>query len=272
MSTVEHDLPAQPANNETAPKCAENTSASPRRKPSSAETPIIVDTLRQCAATFGIERARFMRQLPAGEWVVHTLHQDSMTSHTADQAEIAMAWMVGLSRFPIRVTRPRVTQPDGSGIRPIAMTSYLGIPVLCQNRFAGVIELAGSFKGNLERTLDLLSETLVRLGYCLIHDPSIRGSQHIDLDVECGLDGGFWSPNEITLGAEEWTVLSAMGPPTVLRDVASTLPYSDGDLIDVVQGLVSRGLVSVRAAPRTLSEKRDSPRVPAGVSLNDGGQ
>lgn len=269
MSTVEHDLPAT---NVTDPEFSENTSSSPRRTSSSAEMPIIVDALRQCAATFGTERARFMRQLPSGDWTVHTLHQGSVTSHTADQAEIAMAWMVGLSRFPIRATRPRVTQPDGSGVRPIAVTSYLGIPVLCQNHCAGVIELAGSIRSDLERTLDLLSETLARLGCRLTHDPAVRASQHIDLDVECGLDGGFWSPNDITLDAEEWAVLSVLGPPAVLRDGAASLPYSDGRLIDIVQSLVSKGLVSVRATTRTLSEEHDSLRIPARIALDDGGQ
>ena len=268
MSTVEHDLPAY---NMTDPEFSENSSNAPRRTSSSAEMPIIVDALRQCATMFGTQRARFMRQLPDGDWTVHTLHQGSATSHIADQAEIAMAWMVGLSRFPIRVTRPRVTQPDGSGVRPIALTSYLGIPVLCQNHFAGVIELAGSTKGDLERTLDLLSETLVCLGYRLTHDPAVRASQHIDLDVECGLDGGFWSPNEITLDAEEWAVLSVLGSPAVLRDVAASLSYPDGRLIDVVHSLVSRGLVSARATIRTLSEESDSARIPAEVALDGGG-
>lgn len=260
MSIVEHDLPAAPANKEIDPERTENAPSYSRHKSSSIETPIIVDALRACATAFGVERARFMRQLPAGEWAVHTLHQNSVTSHTADQAEIAMAWMVGLSRFPIRVIRPRITQPDGSAVRPIAMTSYLGIPVLCRNHFTGVIELAGSVTRDLERTLDLLSETLASLGYCLTHDPSIRVSQHIDLDIECGLDGGFWSPNEVTLDADEWTVLSAICRPTVLRDVASALPYSDDELIDIVRRLVSRGLVSVRATTCILSEERDSPR------------
>lgn len=272
MSTVECDLPAHPPNNETDPEFTQNTFASSRRKTSSPETPVIADALRQCAATFGIERARFMRQLPAGEWVVHTLHQNSITSHTADHAEIAMAWMVGLSRFPVRVTRPRVTQPDGSGIRPIAMTSYLGIPVLCQNHLAGVIELAGSAKGDLERTLDLLSEMIARVGYRLVHDPSILALQHIDLDVECELAGGFWSPNAIALDADQWTVVAALRSPMVLREVAARVSIPEEHLIDVVRYLVSCGLVSVRATTQLLSEQSASSNTLSGVALDGGGQ
>lgn len=266
MLTVEHDLMARTA--PFMPGVDENASYA-RRTFSNADMPIILDALAQCAEAFGTERARFMRQGPDGEWIVHSLHQGSMTSHTADQAEVAMAWMVGLSRFPIRVTRPRVTQLDGSGTRPIAMTGYLGIPILCQNQFAGVIELAGSVTGDLERTLDRLGETLARLGYRLIHDPSVRAAQHVDLDVECGLAGGFWSPNEITLEEDEWAVLSVMGPSAPLHEIAARVPLPDDQLIEVIHSLVSRGLVSVRASTRILS--RHDPVYSLAAAFDNGG-
>lgn len=271
MLTVERELPAQPANSLNEPGFSEYALAAARRKFSNAELPIIIDALSQCATAFGTDRARFIRQTADGEWVVYTLHQDSVSSHSADQAEIAMAWLVGLSRFPIRVTRPRVTYPDGSGIRPIAVTSYVGIPILCQNHFAGVIELAGSDTNDLERVLARLSDSLALLGYCLVHDPALRAPQHIDLDVECGLGGGFWSQNEMVLTPDEWSVLSLIGSPIVLRDAVSSLTLSDGRLIDVIRVLVSRGLVSVRASTDPLTDasdtRRPSSRIVRGDSL-----
>lgn len=272
MVTVEHDLSAGAVSTLTVSTINENVALSSRSKYSNADMPIIMDALTQCAAAFGTQRARFMRQSPDGEWVVHRLHQGSVTLHIADQAEVAMAWMVGLSCVPIRATRPRVTQPDGGGTRPISMSGYLGIPILCQNQFAGVIELAGSITDDLERTLDGLSETLTRLGYRLTHDPSIRAAQHVDLDVECGLDGGFWSPNAMMLEPDEWAVLSVMGSPASLREIAGRVSLPDDRLIDVIHALVSRGLVSVRASTRTLFHHGDAGRLPSGVVFDDGGQ
>ncbi len=269
---VEHGLPADPANNLTDPGFTARVSGSPQRSASTSETSIIMDVLDQCATAFGIERARFTRQLVGGAWTVHTLQHGMVTSHTADQAEIAMAWMVGLSRFPIRVTRPRVAQPDGSGIRPIAISNYLGIPVVCQNHFAGVIELAGSIQGDLERALDRLGETLDRFGYRLTYDPSIRAQQHIDMDVECGLSGGFWNPNRINLTDDEWSVLAVMGAPAPLRDLSGKLSLTSEQLVEVTRSLVARGLITTRASTRPLaSASSDSTPLLAGDALDDGG-
>ena len=250
---VEHDLPAQPAHKLTDPRSAENTLVAHRRLSISAEIPLILETLRHCAAAFGTDRARFVRQLPGGEWTVHTLQHDAIISHSADRAEIAMAWTVGLSRFPMRVTRPRVTEPDGSGIRPIAVTSYLGIPILCCDQFVGVIELAGTVKGDLERTLDVLGVELTRFGYRLTHDPSIRAEPHIDLDVECRLDGGFWSPNELKLSDDEWTLLAVMGAPASLNNIVPQVPLSEERVMASTRSLASHGLVTVRAETRALT-------------------
>lgn len=257
MLTVEHDLPAQPATNLDDPLFSDYALSSIRRKVPNADMTVIVDALSRCSTAFGTDRARFMRQTAGDGWTVHTLHQGSVTSHPADQAEIAMAWLVGLSRSSVRVTRPRVILPDGGGVRPISTTSYLGVPVVCQNHFAGVIELSGSDVDDLDRVLGRLDDTLASLGYCLIHDPAIRAPRHIDLDAKCRLDGGFWSRSEVTLDADEWSVLSLVGSSTSLRDAVASLTLSEERLIDVVHSIVSRGLVSVRATTREISHADD---------------
>lgn len=271
MVTVDRELLATAASNLPGLSNVDVIPAVIRHKRTPSEMPVIVEALEQCSSAFGTDRARMMRQTSNGEWTVHTLHQGSVTSHAADQAEIAMAWMVGLSRVPVRVTRPRVTQADGSGIRPIAVTTYVGIPVLCQNHFAGVIELAGSDTADLVRVLDSLSMSVARLGYRLTHDPSIRAQQYLDMDVECSLDGGFWNPGEVVLSADEWLVLSAMGSPeNMLRDVAATLALPDAGVIEVVQSLVGKGLVAVRATTRALSEDTGSSDASPSIHLDDG--
>lgn len=235
-------------------------------QPVETEYSLIVDVLTHCASTLDTERARFIRRLAAGDWQVHSLQNGVLVTHQADHAEVAMAWMVGLSRFPIRVTRPRVTHPDGSGVRPIAVASYLGIPVLCQDEFVGVVELAGTIKGDLERVLDVLAPGLSRFGERLTYDPSLRAAQLIDLDVECALAGGFWAADRIRLTAPEWQVVHAIDKDSRLRDVLKATAFSENELIELIRGLLSRGLVTVRATTRVLKDDQGWPRSPVAVT------
>ena len=223
------------------------------------EADLILDVLIRCAETFATNRARFIRELPNGEWQVYSMKGESLFTHMADYAEIGMAWAVGLSRFPMRVTRPRITAPDGSAVRPIAVTSYFGIPILCADHFVGVIELAGSIGNDLERTLDRLRDTLQHFGTMLTHDPSLRLPQLVDMECECWLDGGSWTHPTIELDADEWTLLAALCEPPTLRALAEHLPFTDERLIQIVRSLVRRGMLSVRAATRSLAESTERP-------------
>lgn len=234
------------------------------------ESSLIRNALAECAATFGTERARFVRRISAGGWYVHALQNGSLITHHADQAEIAMAWMVGLSRFPIRVTKPRVTQADGSGVRPIAVASYLGIPVLCRDHLVGVIELAGNVKGDLGRTLERLSSDFATFGERLTHDPALRATQLIDLDAECWLDGGFWRTGEIDISADEWAVLSAIGERGLLSEVAASVRLPEEQLIDVTRQLVVCGIASARATTRVLADDRERYQFAASVAAGSG--
>ena len=247
-------LPDELADNITGAR-VESLDRTDARHPSvRSESALILETLQKCAATFGTERARFLRHAPGGEWQVHSIQHDALRIHQADYAEIAMAWTVGLSRFPIRVMRPRVTEPDGGSVRPIAVTTYFGIPVLCADHFVGVIELAGNVSGDLVRTLETISDDLQRFGERLIHDPSLRAPQHIDLECECWLDGGCWASGEIWLTGDQWLVLSQLGDPEPLSSIAARLPFGDDELIELVRGLVRLGVVTVRAATRSLAD------------------
>jgi hypothetical protein len=234
------------------------------------ESDVIHEVLKLCASAFETDRARFIRQLSTGDWQVYSIQRDFLRTHQADYAEISMAWAVGLSRIPARLSRPRVTQPDGEGIRPIAVTSYVGIPVLCRDHFVGVIELAGNVKGDLERTIERLSGPLERFGNRLTHDPSLRATQLIDLDVECWLDGGCWSSGSIDLDADEWALLAAMDCPAPLRRVVDRLPFTSERSIDVVRSLVARGVVSVRASTRPLVDAQEPDDMYNAVAASGG--
>jgi hypothetical protein len=233
------------------------------------ESVLILETLQTCAATFGTERARFLRQVPGGEWQVHSIQQDMLVTHRADYAEIGMAWAVGLSRFPIRVMRPRVTNPDGGNVRPIAVTTYFGIPVLCADHFVGVIELAGNVSGDLVRTLETISGDLERFGNRLVHDPSLRAPQHIDMECECWIDGGCWTSGEIDLSSDEWRVVWEVGNFASLPGIAERLSISEEELVCLVRGLVSKGVMTVRAATRSLVEHDDIFHQQIGMAAGD---
>lgn len=229
-------------------------------RPSSCEADLILDVLTLCADTFATSRARFIRELPGGEWQVYSMKGDSLFTHMADYAEIGMAWAVGLSRFPMRVTRPRITAPDGSAVRPIAVTSYFGIPILCADHFVGVIELAGNISNDLERTLERLRATLQNFGTMLTHDPSLRLPQLIDMECECWLDGGSWTRPRIELDSDEWVLVAALREPTLLRALVEDMPFTEERLVEMVRSLVGRGMLSVRASTRSLAENSERPR------------
>lgn len=219
-----------------------------------AESDLIRDTLMLCVQAFGTERARFIRQLTDGAWQVHALKNDALFSHRADYAEVSMAWAVGLSRFPIRVNRPRITDLGGGSVRPIAVTTYFGIPVICGDHLVGVIELAGNIGGELLRTLDTLAADLNRFGKQLTHDPSLRATQFVDLESECWIAGGCWVSGDVELSADEWAVVVEISEPEPLRAVLSRVDLDEERFLDTVRRLVGCGVVALRASTRALSE------------------
>jgi len=253
---AELELPADEADNLTEFPTVTHVAATPRPRRDSSEADLILDMLTRCTRAFETSRARFIRELPGREWQVHSIqHQDGpLISHYADHAEIAMAWAVGLSRFPMRVTRPRVTQPDGTGVRPISVSSYFGIPVLCGDHFVGVIELAGSISSELERTLEALRSDLQLFGNRMTHDPAIRATQHVAPECECWLDGGCWSRSSCEVTSDEWRLLAQLGEPAQLEVIADKLAMSGDDAVKLARSLLGKGLVTVRASTRPLEE------------------
>lgn len=205
---------------------------------------LILDVLRQSASTFGIQRARFLRQTAEGVWQVHAMQQDKLITHTADYAESAMGWTVALSRFPLRVTRPRITSPSGENVRPIAVTNYLGIPVLCGDLVVGVIELAGRMDGDPAQQVDSLAGIIADLGLRLAHNPQFQPQPELDLSSECHLDGGTWVDGDIYLSENDWTVVSALAGGEPLSTLAARLDLSEDDLLTTVCDLASRGLIT----------------------------
>ncbi|HEX2281708.1 MAG TPA: hypothetical protein VHG52_08095, partial [Thermomicrobiales bacterium] len=143
-------------------------------------------------------------------------------------------------------------------------------PVLCRDLFVGVVELAGSIRGDLERTLDQLSPDLTAFGERLTHDPALRSPQLLDMDVECSISGGFWSKGDIEMTADEWMVLSAIGSRGTLRDVSRSVPLPEERLIDVTRGLVARGIASARATTRVLVEDRERHELAATIAADGG--
>lgn len=227
---------------------------------SRTEQEIIQVTLTWCAELFRTPRARFVRRYPDGAWVVHSVVQGKLVGQAADRAEIAMAWSVGLTRQPLRVTRPRVTTFDGAGVRPIAVTNYLGIPVLCGDEFMGVIEAAGSVTPELDALLPLVQERLKTFAERLVHDPALRFDPAVDADTRCELSGGSQPALAINLSGQELMLLSALAGPTRLGDLAAETGLAVTDVLNIARGLVSRNLVSLRAPTRLLSTTTTSGR------------
>ncbi|HUH06543.1 MAG TPA: GAF domain-containing protein, partial [Egibacteraceae bacterium] len=115
----------------------------------------ISETLDWCAELFRSQRARFVRPTESGGWIVYTRQNNVLSTHEADYAEAAMARAVGLGRHPLVVTRPRVTRPGTTDLRPISVSSYLGIPLISQDRLVGVIECAGEARPDIEAALQV---------------------------------------------------------------------------------------------------------------------
>lgn len=209
--------------------------------------------LTWCSQQFGTPRPRFVRLLTEDSWIVQTIVQDKIVVQPADWAEIAMTWTVGLSRRPLRVTRPRVSMVGTDGLRPIAVTNYIGIPVLCRDQLVGVIEMAGQILPDVELALARAEERLSRFAERLVHDASLRAEPLMTADTECELAGGFATVDRIVLAPEEWDFVIALDGPMRLADIAERAGIDEDRVSDVARSLVRRGLIAARTPTHMLT-------------------
>jgi len=230
----------------------------------------VAETLEWIAGELGTKRARFVRLLPTGVWIVQTVVQGKIVAQPADRAEIAMAWSVGLSRDIYSASRPRVMTFDGGGIRPIAVTTYIAIPVLCQQGLAGVIEAAGELKPGAERIARAASERLADFATRLMFDPGLRSEPRITMDTECDITAGLSSNNFTHLSAAEWEFVGILVSPKKLGDISEELDWSEQKVINMARELVARGVITLRTPTgvlmtSTTSLLRDPSELPAPV-------
>lgn len=222
-----------------------------------ADQELVAAMLAWCAQQFGTPRPRFVRLLTEDTWIVQTVVQDKIVVQPADWAEIAMTWTVGLSRRPLRVTRPRVSIVGTDGLRPIAVTNYIGIPVLCRDQLVGVIEMAGQILPDIEPALARAEERLSRFAERLVHDASLRAEPLMTADTECELAGGFATVDRIVLTPEEWDFVIALNGPMRLEDLADRAGIDEERVSEVARSLVRRGLIALRTPTRLLTSSLD---------------
>ncbi|CAN5750896.1 hypothetical protein BH23CHL2_BH23CHL2_02160 [soil metagenome] len=218
----------------------------------------VAETLEWIAEELGTKRARFVRLLPSGVWVVQTVVQGKIVAQPADRAEIAMAWAVGLSRDIYSASRPRVMTFDGGGIRPIAVTTYIAIPVLCQQGLAGIIEAAGGLKPGAERIARAAGERLADFATRLMFDPGLRSEPRVTLETECDITGGLSSNNFTHLSAVEWDFIDALIHPKKLGEIAEELDWPEQAVLDMARELVARGVITLRTPTDVLTTSTTS--------------
>lgn len=217
------------------------------------EQRLIAETLAWIAELLGAARPRLVRRLPNGIWVVQSLAQDKIVAQAADRAEIAMAWMIGLSGGAYQASRPRVTTPEGDGVRPIAVTSYVGIPISCRNEFLGVIEAAGKLRPDLDRALLEARPRLQHLAARMAFDPSVRAAPHVSLDTECDVGGGYGAGGRIEISKGEWDFIECLVRPMKLADLTVLLDRPDFEVLQMAEALSARGLVALRSPTGVLA-------------------
>ncbi len=206
----------------------------------------VATTLDWIGEELGAKRPRFVRLLPSGVWIVQTAVQGKIVAQAADRAEIAMAWSVGLSRDIYSASRPRVTTADGQGIRPIAVTTYIAIPVLCQQGVAGIIEAAGELKPGAERIAHAATGRLADFATRLMFDPGLRTEPRITPDTECDVAAGLNSENCNKLSDTEWEFVCTITETKTIAEIAEQLEWPEEQVIGVAKELVGRGMITVR--------------------------
>jgi GAF domain-containing protein len=206
----------------------------------------IARTLSWCAELFGASRARFIRPLESGVWLVYSRQKESVLTHVADYAEIAMAYTVGLGRQPLIVTRPRISRIDGSGLRPIALASYLGVPIVCQDRLVGVIEFAGETRPDMDSVLYSVAPRLANVGERLLFDPSLhRRRGLLTADATIALAGAVLARGNVVVTPEELLFLSVISGQMTVAAVAAASGVDLDRALLLADGLIERGLIAV---------------------------
>lgn len=207
----------------------------------------IAQTLNWCAELFGANRARFIRPLESGAWIVYTRQNGAVLTHMADRAEIAMAYTVGLSKQPLVVTRPRVSKIDGSGLRPIALKSYIGIPIVCQDRLIGIIEFAGDVRSDMESALYSAAPRLANVGERLLFDPGLRRKRGtITPETIVVLSSGIWARGDIVITPEEFTYLALITGQMTVAAIAAAASLDLDQALTIADNLIERGLIEER--------------------------
>lgn len=209
----------------------------------------IAELLDWCADLFRSNRARFVRPTDTGSWVVYTRQNGSLSTHVADFAEAAMAHTVGLGRQPLIVSRPRVTRVGATDLRPISTGSYLGIPLICQDRLAGVIECAGDARPDIEFVLHSAMPRLDQSGARLLHDPALLARPVVTPESVCSLTSAFWTTNGVSLTPVDFALLSIIDGSTTLDDAATLLDLDLESACEIAQSLVETGLLAVTSSP-----------------------
>jgi GAF domain-containing protein len=219
--------------------------ASGEADPASTQEGFIVETLAWCAEVFQARRVRFLRPRDAHGWTVYTRYGDSLSTHEADYAEAAMARTVGLGRQPLVVTRPRVSRPGTDNLRPISVSSYLGIPLICQDQLAGVIECAGGETSAVEAALRSALPHLDLAGQRLLFDPALRGVPEVTAGTQCVLGGGVRLGGTVTLSADELAFVSAIDGATTVAVAAAAASLTVDAARAMATSLIARGLLEV---------------------------
>jgi hypothetical protein len=208
---------------------------------------LIGQTLTWLAEQFGTRSARLLRPLASGGWLVTTHRRNGMLTYQADEFEVAMAWMVALGRLPLTVTRPRVTQRDGTGVRPISAKTYLGLPLICQDDLVGVIELAGELQQDPDQMMQQAQARLSSLACRLVHDPELDDAEpELSLTMRVSLGGGIWCLGDVVLTTDDVRFLSVVQSLTILDDVREQSGLGAEVTLEIARALLRRGLIELQ--------------------------
>ena len=213
--------------------------------PANTEAELVAQTLAWCATLFGVDSARMVRPLPFGRWAVVTWRRDGVLAYAADYAEVSMAWLVGLNRAPLVVSRPRVAQPDGSNVRPISTKTYVGLPLLCQDQLVGIIEVAGDLKVDVDATVPRALPRLALVAQRIVHDPLLRLAPLVMPETVCQLDGGVAFGGEIVLSVNERRFVAAVSGALNVTSISAAAGLELRDALPIAAGLLARGLLSI---------------------------
>lgn len=209
------------------------------------EADLIAATLAWCARRFGAPSARFVRPLSPDSWQVITWMNEMVSSHPADVAEIAMAWIVALGRTSLHVGRPRVSALDGGAVRPISTRRYLGVPVICNDRLLGVIEVAGDLRPDVDSAAAAAHAEIDRFATRLAFDPSLRPSPPIGESTVVAIGGGAWIDDALTTTTDELRLAAALAEPRALAEVAAAIGLPLPRVLDIARAMERRGLLEV---------------------------